>query len=162
VACGGLRPELGPEGHHSSPGPWTRDGRGGCLCVEAVMCARARARWAGGCGAGAGGLAAAAAAPPRAREHEGDLMSARSQDDQDPSSADQRTSFSPMAACHARCLQARGLVPSRSHAVPAASCCAGNPHYLSEVTRFNLAPWILFYCSGACSACGGPFNSAPQ
>jgi hypothetical protein len=59
VRCGGLRPELRLEGHHSSPG---RETEGESACAYMLCCARAR------CGVGL-----AAAAPPRARDHEGDL-----------------------------------------------------------------------------------------
>jgi hypothetical protein len=49
VGVGGWRPELGLEGHHSSPGRETRDGRGkgevqSAFDAHGLCCARARCR----------------------------------------------------------------------------------------------------------------------
>jgi hypothetical protein len=59
VAYRDLGPDLGLEGHHSSP---ERETEEESACAYRLCCAHAR------CGAGL-----AAAAPPRTREHEGGL-----------------------------------------------------------------------------------------
>jgi hypothetical protein len=66
MACGGLGPELGLEGHHCSPG---RETEGESACAYRLCCARAR------CGAGL--AAAAPLARAGEREGEGDLSAGR-------------------------------------------------------------------------------------